>query len=106
MPVSPARAEPAPRMVPRKRPQCTSRSPSSAWVSRVAGVAAQLERDRVVLLVVSGVLIHRVAGCELPLLEVVRVAGGWADGGSPGLDADRLLDVGLRHVRVHEPRGD
>jgi hypothetical protein len=54
-------------------------------VLRVSRVAAKLERDQVILLVVGGRLVHVPGSAELLLLESVRVAGRGADRlGRPG----------------------
>src|SRR5437899_5720054 len=75
-------------------------------VLRIARVAAQLERDEVVFLVVGRVLVLEPGGGELLRLEPVRVRHRRPDRlrGPLGI-ADRLADVGLGDVGIHDAGG-
>jgi len=69
-------------------------------------MAAQLERDEVIFLVVSRGLVGRVARRELLHLEGVRVAHGRPDAlDGPLRITDCLVDVGLGDTRGYEARG-
>src|SRR5262249_47330622 len=60
-----------------------------------------------VLLPMGEVLVGGVSGGKLLLLEVVRVAHGWADAlRGPLRVTDRLVDIRLSNIRVHDTRGD
>src|SRR6266511_5833567 len=73
-------------------------------VARVGRVAAELEADQMVLLVVGG-------GAAAPIrlhlldLELARVARWRPDRPRPALTTDRLADRGLRNAGVRDARG-
>src|SRR5947209_6540660 len=62
-------------------------------------MAAELETDQVVLLIVGGRAAHPVLA-HLTDLQLGRIAGRGPDRPRPALDADGLADVGLRDLRV------
>src|SRR5581483_7883482 len=72
--------------------------PEVAWVGRVA---AELETDEMVLLIVGRAAALSV-GAHLLDLQRVRVLHGRADGPRPAVDADGGADVRLRDVRVED----
>src|SRR5205085_5088219 len=68
-------------------------------VARVAGAAAELETDEVILLVLRQRADLAVLPHLLPL-ELVRVGARRADRRRPAVATDRGADARLRHVRV------
>ena len=74
-------------------------------VLRVSRVAAQLERNQVVFLIVRRRFVQVAGGAELLILEDVGVAGRRSDGlGRPVRVADGVVDVRLRDVGVRGAR--
>src|SRR5215471_18772566 len=72
--------------------------------NRTAGRASKLEWDEMVLLKIRR-RAGKMAGGHLLVLQFPRVRCGRPDRPGPAANADRLVDRGLRHLRVERAEG-